>query len=44
MKVGKKAELNINRWADKEGFEKSYIPERVLSGTGALGIQVLRLF
>ena len=35
MKVGKKAELNINRWADKEGFEKSYIPERVLSGTGA---------
>ena len=35
MKVGKKAELNINSWADKEGFEKSYIPERVLSGTGA---------
>ena len=23
MKVGKKAELNINSWADKEGFEKS---------------------
>ena len=35
MKVGKKAELNINSWTDKEGFEKSYIPERVLSGTGA---------
>ena len=22
-------------WAEKEGFETSYIPERVLSGTGA---------
>lgn len=33
--VGAKAELDINAWADKEGFEKSYVPERILSGTGA---------
>lgn len=33
--IGAKAELNISKWADKEGFEKSYVPDRVLSGTGA---------
>ncbi len=33
--IGAKAELNILKWADKEGFEKSYVPDRVLSGTGA---------
>lgn len=33
--IGSKAELNISEWADKEGFEKSYVPDRVLSGTGA---------
>lgn len=33
--IGTKAELNISKWADKEGFEKSYVPDRVLSGTGA---------
>ena len=27
--------LNIDDWAQKEGFEKSYKPEAVLSGTGA---------
>lgn len=27
--------LNINDWAEKEGFEKSYQPEAILSGTGA---------
>ena len=27
--------LNIDAWADKEGFEKSYKPDAVLSGTGA---------
>ena len=27
--------LNTEQWADKEGFEKSYIPDCVLSGTGA---------
>ncbi len=34
-KIGSKCELNLEMWADKEGFEKSYRPERVLSGTGA---------
>lgn len=33
--IGSKAELDIYKWADKEGFEKSYVPDRVLSGTGA---------
>ncbi len=33
--IGANAELNILKWADKEGFEKSYVPDRVLSGTGA---------
>ena len=33
--IGAKAELNISKWADKDGFEKSYVPDRVLSGTGA---------
>lgn len=27
--------LQMNAWAAKEGFERSYKPERVLSGTGA---------
>jgi len=27
--------LDINAWADKEGFEESYEPDRILSGTGA---------
>lgn len=34
-KVSSKAGIDVIGWADKEGFEKSYIPERVLSGTGA---------
>ncbi len=33
--VGEKAQLNVEKWADKEGFEKSYVPEKILSGTGA---------
>lgn len=28
-------ELHTEEWADREGFEASYVPERVLSGTGA---------
>lgn len=31
----KTLELDANLWAKKRGFEKSYVPERVLSGTGA---------
>lgn len=34
-KVGGKLELDTARWADLRGFEKSYVSERVLSGTGA---------
>lgn len=27
--------LDVTAWADKEGFEASYVPEQILSGTGA---------
>ena len=27
--------LDTDLWADKSGFEKSYVPDRILSGTGA---------
>lgn len=27
--------LDVLEWADKEGFEKSYVPDKLLSGTGA---------
>lgn len=30
-----KSELSFLNWADKSGFEKSYTPDQVLSGTGA---------
>lgn len=33
--IGNRVELDIENWADKEGFERSYIPDQVLSGTGA---------
>ena len=33
--IGEEVKLNVTEWAQKEGFEKSYIPKRVLSGTGA---------
>lgn len=33
--VGKRVELDTALWANKAIFEKSYVPERVLSGTGA---------
>ena len=33
--VGGRIGLNVGEWAQKEGFEESYVPERVLSGTGA---------
>ena len=34
-KISDKLELNVDNWAGKEGFEKSYKPSKVLSGTGA---------
>ncbi|MDD3797333.1 MAG: carbohydrate kinase family protein [Lachnospiraceae bacterium] len=33
--ISPRVELDGKAWAGKEGFEKSYIPERILSGTGA---------
>ena len=27
--------IYVYDWADREGFEKSYVPEKILSGTGA---------
>ncbi len=33
--ISGKLELDAGIWAGKEGFEKSYMPEKVLSGTGA---------
>lgn len=33
--TGSRAGLDAGAWADQECFEASYIPERVLSGTGA---------
>lgn len=35
QQVGARMELDLEQWADKEGFEKSFVPECVLSGTGA---------
>lgn len=28
-------DLKIDEWADKQGFERSYVPEKICSGTGA---------
>ncbi len=33
--VSPRVELDVDAWAGKEGFEKSYLPDRVLSATGA---------
>lgn len=27
--------LDLNQWASKEGFERSFVPDQILSGTGA---------
>lgn len=34
-RIVNRVELDCHDWADREGFEKSYIPDRILSGTGA---------
>ena len=33
--VSGRLELDAEAWADKKGYERSYKPEKVLSGTGA---------
>ncbi|MDO4285334.1 MAG: carbohydrate kinase family protein [Eubacteriales bacterium] len=35
LEISSRTELDPDLWADKEIFEKSYIPEKVRSGTGA---------
>ncbi len=34
-RISPRVELDVDAWADRCGFEKSYVPERILSGTGA---------
>ena len=34
-KIGRRTGLDVSSWAGKEGFEKSFKPSKVLSGTGA---------
>ena len=33
--IGSRAFIDTKSWANQEGFEKSYQPDRILSGTGA---------
>ena len=35
QKISGRLELNAAEWADQDFFEKSYVPDRILSGTGA---------
>ena len=34
-KIGRRTGLDVSSWSGKEGFEKSFKPSKVLSGTGA---------
>lgn len=33
--IGIRAGLDTGAWSDREGFEKSYVPDKILSGTGS---------
>lgn len=33
--IGGNLALDPGQWADMEGFERSYVPEKIVSGTGA---------
>lgn len=33
--IGGSLMLDSEKWADREGFERSYVPEKIVSGTGA---------
>lgn len=35
FEIGQKLDLDTAAWGEKEGFELSYVPDRLLSGTGA---------
>lgn len=39
-KAGKRLELDIDKWAQKTGFEKSFVPDCVLSATGAGDVSI----
>ena len=34
-RISPRVELDVDAWAERCGFEKSYVPEQILSGTGA---------
>ncbi len=34
-KIAGRLELDTDEWADKRGFERSFVPDKILSGTGA---------
>lgn len=38
--ISSRIELDSEKWADKSGFEKSFVPDRILSGTGAGDISI----
>ncbi len=38
--IGSRLELDLAAWADQEGFEESFVPDRVLSGTGAGDVSI----
>ena len=35
QEIGGSLMLDLDQWPDREGFERSYVPERIVSGTGA---------
>ena len=35
LDISSRTELELNSWASREGVERSYVPERILSATGA---------
>ncbi len=35
LEISPRCGLSVEEWAGREGFERSYVPDRVLSGTGA---------
>ncbi|HAG68584.1 MAG TPA: carbohydrate kinase family protein [Lachnospiraceae bacterium] len=34
-RISPRLELDVREWSDRRGFEESFVPDRVLSGTGA---------
>lgn len=38
--ISSRIELDSKKWANKRGFEKSFVPDRIISGTGAGDISI----